>query len=433
MTRIRPRRRRNIREFRLAAAAGLAVVLFSTSCSNTSTLNLMPTPLVHQYLGAEAYSELPSSERSQDMEIFYATNRPGSESEGEQNYGNGIVDKLQLGTATIRLGERGINWKDVLDFSTLRDRKDKVPLHLDATRELDALPGSDGAAFAKKINAVLAKQKRPDITIYVHGASSSFFRSTTQGAQFHHFMARQTALIAYSWPSTGKFISYKKDVGFAAQSADNLADLIEFLAANTRARKINLLVYSAGGQVVGPGLAQLRKRYPDVSDLDLKRRFRIGDVYFAAADVSLDKFVDEYLPIFDDIVEKVTVTYHAKDGILGFAQSSNEGEARLGRPDKAKITEEQYARLHALAKEGKLDAIDMEYSTAERPVDFKAHGHWYLNEWVSSDAILQFLMHDDPSARGLEKKPDSEAWFFPADYPDRLKGLVEEAQAEEAR
>ncbi|MGI9239171.1 MAG: alpha/beta hydrolase [Verrucomicrobiales bacterium] len=413
---------------RLIGFAGLA--LLSASCTR-NTLKLMPTPLVHQYLGESAYKTLPDAERRPEMEIFFATNRPASGPVDKREYGNGIVDSLQLGTATVRIGERGTRWQDLLVMSTLHDRIGKIPVELDAVRELDALPGSDGSSFADRINAVIAERRRPEITLYVHGASSSFFRSITQGAQFHHFMAHQTALLSYSWPSTGKFISYKKDVEFAKQSAGNLADLIEYLADNTRARKINLLVYSAGGQVVAPALAQLRQRYPDVSDAALQQRFRLGEIYFAAADVSLDDFVDSYLPTFEGMVDRTTVTFHTRDKVLKLAQNSNDGVARLGRPLQGELSPEQIRSLEKLAREGKLDAINMEYSNAERPVNFRAHGVWYLNEWVSSDAILQFLLHADPRERGLEKKPGSEAWYFPADYPQFLKRLADEARAAE--
>ena len=408
------------------ALAALILTVIGSSCSQKHQLNLMPTPLIHQYLGAQAYRTLDSDERSQRMQIFYATNRPGSGPEATREYGNGIEDTLHLGTASMRLGERGTDWREVLAFSIEDDREEKVHVHLESANELSR------EKFSEAVDTVLAEERRPDITIYVHGAKSSFFRSTTQGAQFHHFMARQTAMVAYSWPSTGSFLTYQKDVDFAAQSAGNLADLIEYLAENTNARKINLLVYSAGGQVAGPGLAQLRQRYPESSDAALKRRFRLGEIYFAAADVSLAKFVDEYLPTFAGIVENVTVTYHRRDSILKIAQHSHDGEARLGRPVREQITAAQIDRLEELAKQGKLDAIDMEYSTVERPVDFRAHGHWYLNEWVSSDAIVQFLQNQSPSKRGLERKPGSEAWYFPPDYPERLRILIDQARAAEA-
>ncbi len=400
------------------------------SCGSTTALKMMPTPLVHQYFGDEAFRHVSQSDQSQDIEVFYATNRPGTGPSDNREYTNGIVEKLHLGEAAIQFGERGLLWRDVVKLSTLGKERGEIPLELAGARELDVLPDSNGKAFARAVNAKLRNSRYPDITIYIHGAKSTFPRATIQGAQFHHFMARHTALIAFSWPSTGSFLKYKDDVEYAAQSAPRLADLIEYLAKNTNARRINILTYSAGGQVAGPGLARLRNRYPDTSAAALKRRFRIGEAYFAAADVSLRTFAGEYMPTFADIVENITVTYHTKDFVLGFAQDAHKGESRLGRPDKGELTPDEIEIIETLARRTKLDAIDMEYSPVKRPVDFKAHGHWYLNEWVSSDAIIQFLILEQPKTRGLEPKPNSVSWYFPPDYPDRLEAIVREEQGE---
>jgi len=93
---------------------------------------------------------------------------------------------------------------------------------------------------------------------------------------------------------------------------------------------------------------------------------------------------------------------------------------------------EEIAFLEKAAKKGLLDAIDMQYSPVKRPLDFQAHGHWYTNEWVSSDVIIQFLFHSRPDERGLKRKPDSEAWYFPIDYPDTLKKLIAKSKREES-
>ena len=391
----------------------------------------MPTPVVHQLIGSEVYSKLPAELRSQDMQVFYATNRPASGEPDARGYTNGITDKLQLGISTVRLGKPGLLWRELEKISTRSKRKEEVRLTLEATREIDSLPETDGKRFASEINRALEECRRPSITIYVHGAKSTFLRSTVQGAQFHHFMTRDTALVAYSWPSTGKFITYNKDVEYAAQSAANLADLIEFLAANTNASSIHLLAYSAGGQVVAPALALLRERHPKAPDEALREKLRLGSVYFAAADVGLHSFVSDYLPAFAGFVANITVTFHEKDSVLKIAQRSHSGESRLGRPDRTVLTESDIERLEGLAREHKFDAIDMQYSPVERPVNFKAHGHWYLNSWVSSDAILQFLFNEHPGARGLVKKPGTETWYFPPDYPERIESIVEERRAEE--
>lgn len=208
---------------------------------------------------------------------------------------------------------------------------------------------------------------------------------------------------------------------------DQFADLIEFLAAHTDAEKINILAYSAGAQVVAPGLTLLRKRYANKSEAELRKKFRIGIAYFAAADVSLVKFTNEYLPTFHKLVDNTTVTFHRKDGVLAWATSANK-ESRLGRPDQGELSEAEVAFLEKSARLGLLDLIDLQYSPQKRPLNFRSHGHWYANEWVSSDVMLQFLFHDSPADRGLKRMPDSICWYFPLDYPENFKKILREAE-----
>ena len=51
-------------------------------------------------------------------------------------------------------------------------------------------------------------------------------------------------------------LKYFTDVGNAAASVDPFARLIELLAEHTQASAIDVLAYSAGAQIVSPGLAQ---------------------------------------------------------------------------------------------------------------------------------------------------------------------------------
>ena len=406
----------------------LAPLLGVTGCSSVTKWNMMPAPTVHQYLGERVFDRMATDERSPDMKIFYATNRPGTGPADDRVYENGSIDRLNLGTATVHFGDQSMTWQGLLTLSTLRKGKIETPLHLDNATQSATVPGSGSAGFSQAVNRTLATKDHKQLTIYVHGAQSSFFKSCVQGAQFYHFMTREGVLLSFSWPSTGSFLAYKKDVEFADQSVERFADLIEFLAANTDAEKINILAYSAGAQVAAPGLALLRERHASLSDAALRRKLRIGVAYFAAPDVSLAKFTNTYLPAFYKLVDNTTVTFHRKDSVLKWAIMANK-ESRLGRPDGGELTEEEIAFLEKAAARERLDAIDMQYEPVKRPLDFKAHGHWYTNEWVSSDVIIQFLYHPRPDERGLKRKPDSEAWYIPVDYPDRLQELIEKAKA----
>jgi esterase/lipase superfamily enzyme len=406
--------------------APLALFLL-TGCGSTTSWNMMPTPTVHQYLGEDVFAEMADEEKSSSMEIFYATDRPGSGPADDREYDNGSVDQLSLGKAVVHFGDRHMTWNDLLTLSIHKERSVEIPLGLENATELATIPGHDADAFSRAINRTLAKRQNKLLTLYVHGAKSSFFKSCVQGAQFHHFMRHEGVLVSYAWPSTGRFLGYDKDVEFAAQSVARFAALVEFLAANTDAEKINILCYSAGAQVVAPALASLRERFASLSTDAVRRKLRIEVAYFAAPDVSLTKFTNTYLPTFHEIVGNTTVTFHKKDGVLSWATSAH-NESRLGRPDAGELTEAEIGFLEDAARRELLDAIDMQYSPEKRPFNFKAHGNWYSNEWVSSDVILQFVVGGRPDARGLKRKPDSEAWYFPPDYADTLKGLVAESK-----
>lgn len=387
-------------------------------------MQLMPTPLIHELHGAAAFKATTAKHGVSETEMFYATNRPANATSGKRKYSNGIEDRLSLGVSKISFGKRALSWDEIIHISTGSERKEQVRLNLDGSHELNNIPGSSGSAFAKRINEKLATCAHPDILIYVHGANSTFKRSILQGAQFNYFMGGSSALLAYSWPSTGSLLTYKKDVEYAAQSAPMLADLIEYLAENTNAKNINILAYSAGGHVTAPGLSQLRNRYPNQSVAALRKRFRLGEIYFAASDIGTKKFVTEYLPAFVNMVDNVTVTYTSADSVLKMSQRSNKGEGRIGRPVDGLLAADEIASLKHLAESKKLTLIDMDYSPTPRPLDFTEHGAWYLNSWVSSDAILQFLFQQSPEVRGLKKTSYFEAYYFPADYPESLKEIL---------
>lgn len=406
-----------------------SVLLFLVACSSNARWSMMPTPTVHQYLGGEVFDSMSDEKKITAIEIFYATNRPASGSIDDRTYNNGLAEKLHLGKVSVRLGDRLMSWENLRDLSILSDRKVKIPLYLDNVTEIAEIHEHKAIELARAINQTLSKREDKQLTIYVHGAKSSFFKSCVQGAQFHHFSRREGVLLSFAWPSTGSFLGYKKDVEYAAQSVESFADLIEFLAANTDAEKINILAYSAGAQIIAPSLALLRERYPDEPEDVLRQKFRIGVAYFAAPDVSLKKFVNTYLPAFHKIVDNTTVTYHREDGVLAWAAVANK-EIRLGRPDDGELDEQEIAFLEQASQQGLLDAIDMQYSPAKRLLNFRSHGHWYSNEWVSSDVLLQFLYHARPDERGLQRQPDSLSWYFPPDYPDGLRMMLKKLEKE---
>jgi esterase/lipase superfamily enzyme len=231
------------------------------------------------------------------------------------------------------------------------------------------------------------------------------------------------------WPSAENLLAYGTDVRHAKKSAPAFMRLITLLNEYTTAKNINILAYSAGSQIVSPGLAILGREKKGES----RRQLRLGEVYFAGADIGIDIFV-EHLQTYLDIPRSVTLTINLKDTVLAMAEWHH-GVSRAGRPKAKDLSPEaaQWGR-NASVHSG-LDIIGVDEKTVIG-LSSGAHDFWYGHPWISSDVLVQFLFHADPLKRGLVENYNEHGlryWAFPPDYPDRIIGIILEAKKEEAK
>jgi esterase/lipase superfamily enzyme len=404
-------------------------------------MSMMPTPVVFWDGRIDPLDKLPEARRTNEVKIFYATDRPASGPEADRRYRNGRGPALRLGEATVQLGGDSLSWEELHAASKAPKRTRSVPLILKNATELGALtatvtdkglsrdPGLGDAggesAFAEAINRRLEAVTHKEIVIYVHGAKVNFYNACAVTAQLYHFLGRNSVIVAYSWPTRQQVVWYGADVGQAGRSAPNLVELLEFLAANTDAENINILGYSVGGRLLSRALVALRERYPDKDAAQLGRDQRIGDVIFAASDVDLRTFVVDELRQFYDLPRSIVVTISDRDPVLGLAKVVH-GASRLGAPDLDELTEQELIDLIELDAQQKIHAIDVTYG--ERPREYgpsTGHGYWYKSTWVSTDVLASLRFDLRPDQRGLVLKDEKEQWYFPEDYPNRIVEAVE--------
>lgn len=363
---------------------------------------------------------------------LYATNRiPFNKPDNSTGYLIFPSDTLEMGFLVHSVGDGGMSW-DELYTESLKEKRDKDLLltqvfvkpmaeyHKDDNLEKT----SDRAAgFFIRLNETLEKTFDKDITVYVHGANSNFYRATAQGAQFFHFTGHNSIILSFSWPSAENLLKYKTDVLHAKKTVPAFARLLEILALHTKARNINIIAYSAGAQVVAPGLAYLRDLYPELASEELKQKFRLGEVYFAAPDTAFKPFFERYLK-FRDIVKRTTISLNHNDRILLLAAVQN-GMSRLGRPDTSELNEsEAEFIIEAIGTTG-LDVIDAGGSKALNIG--KGHDYWYSNPWVSTDLLMLLIFNASPEERGLvEYKGEGRAivYHFPDDYDANIPALL---------
>jgi esterase/lipase superfamily enzyme len=372
------------------------------------------------------------------LATFYATNRnPFDATNRESKYTIFPSDNLRLGFVVHRIGEKRMSWDEVLELSLQKKRKKDLLLKQEYSREMavyhltadlnTTTPQANG--FFDDINQLLERSFDKDILIYAHGANSNFYRATAQGAQFFHFTGHNSVVLSFSWPSAENLLKYKTDVAHAKKTVPAFARLVDLLATHTNAKHINILAYSAGAQVVAPGLAMFEDIYPDLPKEDLKKKLRIGEVYFASPDTAFKPFAQRYMK-FKDIVERTTVNINENDSVLRLSAFQN-GMSRLGKPDMSEVTEEELNILIEASKTPQFDILDVSGSEV---LDIGgAHDSWYNNTWVSSDVLMLLLFNASPLDRGLVEhsyEDGSQAYRFPDDYDKRLHNLVTEHREE---
>jgi len=391
---------------------------------------LNPRPVIYTVSSPnriDLCSLIPESKRSADLEIFYATNRVGSGSKDHREYGNDVDNRLHLGVATIHIGDANTTWDDICNASSGKTNGDPQ-FQLAGARELDDLPRNTSppssqptpTAFVQAVDRQLALSPNHQINVYVHGFKTYFSWEVEVLAKLFHCTGRRGAMVCFGWPSRQSLYLYGSDVERGQRSATHLADLIEVLAKDTNADKINILSYSCGASCASEALMQLRKRYPNDSREQLAKRLRIGNVIFAASDIDLKTFANQDLVRLNDLADNVVIYISHNDAALGLA-SFGFGASRLGRPKSSEISKEQLDKATANTR---LQVIDVSDVPGPHNIGgFGGHGYWFANDWIMTDLLVVFRWQIPPDSRGLVRHK-SGRWFFPKDYPQKVTEAV---------
>ncbi|MGI9241546.1 MAG: alpha/beta hydrolase, partial [Verrucomicrobiales bacterium] len=418
---------------RLALGSGIAVLV---ACTSPKPLTLMPTPILYTSAKIDPFAHMGEVHRSPAVPVFYATNRvPASDGAGV-TYRNKLGPTLHLGRATIRVGEAGASWPEVVQASLAGANQggDTTPLVVTEVAPLAAVPiaaatapGSlspELQAYVDAINAELAGAVDKEIVVYVHGTKVDFTNSVSLTAEIDHFAGRDFVGVAFAWPSHQDILSYMVgvDVQRALDSSAALHRLLQLLADHTDAKHINVLAYSAGGRVTSKALHEMRQAYPELTGTPLRKRFRLGAVAFAAADVPVDTFL-ERLPNVSALAELVVITISDNDTALKAGKNFMGGLERAGTRT-AENEEEDFVTREKLSN---VEIIDVSFGQEVRGFDITGHHYWYRHPWTSSDMV--FLMRTDLPAgqRGLSPTEQEGIWFLSSDYPTKIRQAAKSA------
>ncbi len=415
------------------------LVLGLLSACRASLEPLMPTPALFTETGVDPMAHIPEDERWVPRRVYYATTRDRTSTRRAIDYGNRAGEQLSMGAALVGFGPEDMSWAD-LQAATLTPGMDgRPPLTINGVFEAGRFPIDATAAEAaqpnragwvlENIDQAVSSARDKDILVYVHGAKVDFYNACAFAAQLDHFMGRDLTSVAFAWPTHQNIFAYGVggDVGRAYHSAPALATLLEVLASDTSARRIHVLCWSAGGRVTSRAMALLRERHADLDHHALQEKLRIDTVYFAAADVPMDQFLEE-LPAIHEVAGEVVVTQSSHDGALASAERFMGGGLRIGLLHDDAVSEEERIWLRELER---LHVIDVSRGADDRGFDITGHRYWFNHPWASSDVLLAIRTDLGPADRGLvgvtpdHPSPAREIiWTIPSDYPDRLRNLA---------
>ena len=415
---------------KLAAYSCILLLFFLAACQKK--VYLMPTPAALHTGEHDPFAVNPELEKTNRVIVAYATNRMRVGSEGDRKYMTLFDKNLRLGTAQVRIGSEKKTWMDLYSLSTSREREEDIALELEVTEEIAELDYEDpidelspeARLFFDKLNAALERSLDKDLILYIHGANNTFYRSSAQAAQFHHFTGRNSVVLFYAWPSAASLLRYAVDVNNARRTVPVFARLLELLGRHSTARNIDILAYSAGAQVLSPALAELREKYGTEDIEQLKERLRLGEIYFAAPDVDFRVFL-ENLATYIDLPNHVTLALNPDDSVLKFA-ARHHRVSRAGRPDPNELNAEETRWVIDASKKMPFDILWITSETIQ-DMDKGSHSFWYSHPWVSTDVLVLFLLQARPQDRGLVKyvgERGARVWYFPEDYPEQASRAI---------
>jgi esterase/lipase superfamily enzyme len=416
---------------RLSTLPSILLALLVTACSSVMVQPLMPTPVLFSELGFSPLDHIPEKERWTPRRVYYATTRVRESDLQRIDYTNAESDQVSLGMSLIGFGGPQLSWSDLSDYSRQEERSDVVDLSIAGLVEVGPFqpstattPASDNtgalAWMVANINASIESARDEDLLIYVHGAKVNFYNANAFAAQLDHFMGRDMTSLAFSWPTRQNILAYGSgsDVKRAYRAAQSLTSLLEELGRDSVARRIHIVCWSAGGRVVTAALKELYDRHADDAG-DIRERFRLGTVYYAAADVPAAEFVDA-LPAINALSSRIVVTVSSKDSALEMAKATMGGGARLGQRN----TDLGEDDLQVVESADRLEVVDVSRDWEGRGFDITGHRYWFDHPWASTDVVLAVRSDFRPEERGLAATQHKMLWAIPADYPERLRATL---------
>lgn len=155
--------------------------------------------------------------------------------------------------------------------------------------------------------------------LYIHGYNNGFADAVRHVANIAASAEYTGQIYMFSWPSARRVVNYAPDMDLAEQSEVHLSAFMKAIASSGDLVGLDIVAHSMGSQILLRTLDGLRPMLDRrLSRTDRYDRFRLGQIVFAAPDVSSLVFAQKVQP-FTYFADRVTVYASGNDGVLGLS------------------------------------------------------------------------------------------------------------------
>lgn len=168
------------------------------------------------------------------------------------------------------------------------------------------------------------------VLLYVHGYRESFETTTKDAAQIARMTGFDGPVIAYSWPSQHKVLSYAVDETNMYFDVSNFRDFLKTLAERPWVKEIVVVSHSLGARLVLPAIAEVDRSAPTADSSN------ISNIILASPDIDREDFerdITEQVMTAKDVARDRRITLYVSRADKALAASRTlHGYPRLGSP-----------------------------------------------------------------------------------------------------
>lgn len=191
--------------------------------------------------------------------VFYVTDRNKSDDNGRLgiSFGSELSQdgQLHFGSCQVSI-PRGHKMGELEGPAILRLEFSEDPENHIMLKTVDS---ETEEVFYKAVANSVAKSKRREAFVFIHGFNTTFYDAARRTAQLSYDLGFDGAPILYSWPSQGVVgvLAYNKDARNSELSAVHLKTFLDELVRASGVTTVHLIAHSMGNRPLSAAMQQI--------------------------------------------------------------------------------------------------------------------------------------------------------------------------------